>query len=59
MEPEVKKYLSGIIPADPDQLEVFFSRFKPVSYKKGEYFVKEGQVSRYIGFIVKGCLMCV
>jgi len=59
MKPEVKKYLSGIIPADPDQLEVFFSRFKPVSYKKGEYFVKEGQVSRYIGFIVKGCLMCV
>lgn len=59
MKPEVKKYLSGIIPADPDQLEVFFSRFNPVSYKKGEYFVKEGQVSRYIGFIVKGCLMCV
>ena len=59
MKPAVKKILSRIIPVDEEYLDVFFSRFKPASYSKGDYFVREGQVSRYIGFITKGCLMCV
>jgi CRP-like cAMP-binding protein len=59
MIPSVRKLISGIIPIKEEYLDVFFSKFKAVSYKKGDYFVKEGQISRYIGFIVKGCLMCV
>jgi len=59
VKPEIKKYLSEIIPINKDYLEDFFSRFKPVSYRKDDYFIKEGQVSRYLGFIVNGCLMCV
>jgi CRP-like cAMP-binding protein len=59
MKPAVKKILSQIVPVDEEYLDVFFSRFKPASYKKGDYFVREGQVSRYIGYIIKGCLMCV
>jgi CRP-like cAMP-binding protein len=59
MIPSVRKIISGIIPIKEEYLDVFFSKFKTVSYKKGDYFVKEGQISRYIGFIVKGCLMCV
>jgi len=59
MIPSVRKLISGIIPIKEEYLDVFFSKFKAVNYKKGNYFVKEGQISRYIGFIVKGCLMCV
>jgi CRP-like cAMP-binding protein len=59
MIPSVRKIISGIIPIKEEYLDVFFSKFKAVSYKKCDYFVKEGQISRYIGFIVKGCLMCV
>jgi CRP-like cAMP-binding protein len=59
MKVAVKKIFSRIIPVDEEYLDVFFSKFKPVTYQKGDYYVKEGQVSRYIGFIVKGCLMCV
>jgi CRP-like cAMP-binding protein len=59
MIPSVRKIISGIIPISDEYLDVFFSKFKTVNYKKGDYFVKEGQISRYIGFIIKGCLMCV
>ena len=59
MNPAVKKIFSRIIPVDEEYLDVFFAAFKPASYQKGDFFVKEGQVSRYIGFILKGCLMCV
>ena len=41
-----------------NHIDLFISKFKPVSYLKGDYFIKEGQVSRFLGFIVKGCLMC-
>lgn len=59
MKPAVKKIFSRIIPVDEEYLDVFFSKFKPVSYRKGDYFVREGQISRYIGFVLKGCLMCI
>ncbi len=59
MIPSVRKIISGIIPINEQYLDVLFTKFKAVSYKKGDYFVREGQISRYIGFIVKGCLMCV
>ena len=59
MKPSIRKIISGIIPINEEYLDVFFSKFKTVSFKKGDYFVNEGQISRYLGFIVKGCLMCV
>ena len=59
MKPAVKKIITGIIPIGEEYLDVFFSAFKPVSYRKGDYFVREGQVGRYIGFITKGCMRCI
>lgn len=59
MTASIRKIISGIIPINEEYLDVFFSKFKTVNYKKGDYFVNEGQISRYLGFIVKGCLMCV
>ncbi len=49
MIPSIRKIISGIIPINEEYLDVFFSKFKVVSYKKGDYFVKEGQISRYLG----------
>jgi CRP-like cAMP-binding protein len=59
MKPAVMKIISRVIPVEEEHLDVFFSAFKPVSYRKGDYFVREGQVGRYIGFILKGCMMCI
>ena len=58
MTSAIKEILSGIIPIEHNYIDLFISKFKPVSYRKGDYFIKEGQVSRFLGFIVKGCLMC-
>ncbi|MBL4668920.1 MAG: Crp/Fnr family transcriptional regulator, partial [Flavobacteriales bacterium] len=41
-----------------DDLKKFLSKFKPASLKKGEYFIREGQISRKIGFIVSGSMLC-
>jgi len=46
------------MPLENEHLELFVSKFKQVSYIKGEYFIREGQVSRFLGFIIKGSLMC-
>lgn len=35
------------------------SKFKPIYLKKGKLFIEEGKKCDYIGFIIKGCLMCV
>ena len=40
-------------------MDLFLSKFKPLSLKKGAFFIKEGSKCDYIGFIKKGCLMCV
>jgi CRP-like cAMP-binding protein len=54
----IKKILTGIMPLENNHIELFVSKFKQVSYVKGDYFIREGQVSRFLGFISKGCLMC-
>ncbi len=58
MNTAIKEILSEIIPIEHNHIDLFISKFKPVSYRKGDYFIKEGQVSRFLGFIIKGCLMC-
>jgi len=39
--------------------ETFNSLFKPISLSKGDLFIKEGQYVNKVGFITKGCMMCV
>jgi CRP-like cAMP-binding protein len=58
MIPALKQSLSAYIPMEEDYLEEFLSRFKSVKYDRNDYFIRQGQVSRFVGFIVKGCLMC-
>ena len=58
MVPALRQSLSSFLQLDNDSLDIFLSRFKPAEYRKGEFFIRNGQVSRFVGFIVKGCLMC-
>ena len=58
MTDEIIKHIGQLIPLQDDDLKIFLSKFKPVSLKKGDYFIREGQISRKVGFIVKGSMLC-
>lgn len=58
MSLELKKHISLQLPLEEKKLEIFLSKFKPLSLKKGEYFVNEGEVCRKIGFILEGSMLC-
>ena len=54
----ISQYISRILPIDGKNLNIFLSKFTPDSLKKGDYFIKEGQISRKVGFIIKGSMLC-
>ncbi len=58
MTDEIIEHISQLIPLEKDDLKLFLSKFTPLSLKKGAYFIREGQVSRKIGFIIKGSMLC-
>lgn len=58
MNPSLQHTLSSIIPFESNHFDLLASKLRPVTYSKGEYFAREGQVVRYLAYIVKGCLMC-
>jgi len=58
MTDEITKNIGELLQLQEEELKVFISKFKPVVLKKGDYFLKEGEVSRKIGFIVKGSMFC-
>lgn len=51
-----KNYLSltGALSAEEVNFSVNF--FKPISLKKGDFFIREGDICRYIGFIARGAV---
>ncbi|WP_454880982.1 Crp/Fnr family transcriptional regulator [Sphingobacterium detergens] len=51
-----KNYLSltGALSAEEVNFSVNF--FKPISLKKGNFFIREGDICRYIGFIARGAV---
>jgi len=58
MTDEIIEHIGQLIPLQEDDLKIFLSKFKPVSLKKGDYFISEGQISRKVGFIVTGSMLC-
>ncbi len=58
MTDEIITHIRQLLPLKGENLKVFLSKFKPVSLKKGDFFIREGQISRKIGFIVKGSVLC-
>lgn len=48
--------IQNVIALHPAEREVIASLWKEKSYKKGEFFLAEGQVCRHVGFLVKGLM---
>ena len=59
MNEKIKTYFSNFLPLEKDDLEIFLQKFKLKHFKKGDCFIKKGKLSSEIGFILKGCLVCV
>jgi len=51
MTDEIIKHIGQLIPLQEEDLKMFLSKFKPVSLKKEDSFIREGQISRKVGFI--------
>lgn len=58
MNEDISQYFAQFLPIDSKKLDIFLSKFKPLTLKKGEYFIKEGQISREVGFIIEGAMLC-
>jgi CRP-like cAMP-binding protein len=54
MYPDLFQLLTKIAPLSDSEKEIISNRFKLITLKKGDYFLKEGNVSKYIGFLRKG-----
>ena len=59
MNEDIKIYFSNFLPLENDDLEIFFKSFTMKHFNKGDYFIKEGEACSEIGFIIKGCMICV
>ncbi|MBK1895616.1 Crp/Fnr family transcriptional regulator [Chryseobacterium paridis] len=46
--------IKQVIEISPDEEKIIHSLFTLKAYKKGEFFLKEGEVCKYVGFIEKG-----
>lgn len=46
--------IQGHIKLTPEEGELVLSLFKEKAYKKGDFFLAEGQICKYAGFIKKG-----
>jgi len=53
---ELLLFIQSIIDLDSEETSSIQKLFKPKSLKKGDFFLTEGQVSKHIGFLVKGVL---
>jgi len=49
-----KKYLTGIISMDNETFEMAMDYLEIEKIRKGEYFIREGQICIKIGYINKG-----
>lgn len=58
MKQDILKHLKQILPLSDSVLEDFINKFRTVHLKKGEYFIKEGQLKKELGLIIKGCMLC-
>lgn len=56
MKQALTDHIQKIIVLTEEQLALALSYFKPSSHPKGEILVKEGEFSRHMNFVLKGCL---
>lgn len=48
--------IQNLIMLSPAEIELVKSLFKEKVYKKGDFFLAEGQVCKHVGFVVKGLM---
>jgi len=48
--------IQKVIALSPAEIDTVTSLFRARAYKKGEYFLKEGQICKQVGFVVQGLL---
>jgi CRP-like cAMP-binding protein len=48
--------IKSMIDLAPGEIDIIHRLFKEKTIKKGEFFLAEGQVCKYVGFIVKGIM---
>ncbi len=49
-----QQYINQITPLGPQALDQLYACFHPVSFKKGDYFVKAGAYAQQVGFMYEG-----
>ncbi len=48
--------IQNLITLSPAEIDIVTSLFKEKTYKKGDFFLAEGQVCKQVGFVTKGLL---
>ncbi len=54
---KIKKSIGPIISLSEEELSAFCSAFENKSLKKNEFFLKEGIIGNYLGFLVSGAMI--
>lgn len=54
MHQKLLKIVGEVISLDDDDIICIKKLFTPKEFKKGEYFISEGQIAREIGFVLNG-----
>lgn len=52
----MREYLNRINLFEPDEIDSFLAQGKPIMLKKGELFIREGQIAQKIAFVKSGIL---
>jgi len=48
--------IRNLIPLSPAEAGIVTSLFKEKTYKKGDFFLKEGQICKQVGFVARGLM---
>jgi len=51
---EFQTYINQICPLNKESLEKLLQTFHPTTLKKGDFFIKEGQFAKQVGFLEEG-----
>lgn len=52
----IDSHISRCSPITADELEIFHSSLKPKTFNKRAYLLQQGEVCKFEGYIVKGCV---
>ncbi len=53
---ELANYIQGFFGVTPDEVTKIISFFEPIELKKGEFFLRKGQLSDRLGFLQSGLI---